>query len=148
MLREVTSNLLLHDKRSLWLTSTDMYAKRDLTPHVSEKDRVWFAETAVTALWRAHPACSVMVHFDKVPGKVVLLTFDEGVCSVELFQLAECYDCGHSRSGKYGRFSFQAPIVLVSKYTRLKEQVLLWFAASPNDPVTAVHSPWPGLGRG
>lgn len=143
VLREVTSHLLLHDKRSLWLTSTDMYAKRDVTPHVSEKQRVFFAETALTHLWRADPAGSVMlsVHFTEVPEKYVFLMFDEGVCSVELVQPAKCDDLG---SGKYLPFFLTPFTVLVCKYTRSMEQVLLWFAASPNNLVTAVHSPWPG----
>lgn len=142
VLREVTSNLLLHDKRSLWLTSIDMYAKRDLTPHVLEENRVWFAETAMADLWRADPECSVMlsVSFDELPDKDVFLMLDEGVCSVELVQPDKCHDREHNRSDKYGRFFLQAFTVLVSKSTRSKEQVLLWFAASPNGQWTTVHA--------
>lgn len=49
VLREVPSHFMLHDKRSLWLTNSDMYAKRELKPHLSE-NRVWFVETALKDL--------------------------------------------------------------------------------------------------
>lgn len=139
MLREVTSHLLLHDKRSLWLTNSDMYAKRDLKPHPSEKSRVWFVETALKDLWKADPAYSIMLSVTFFDGEDVLLMFEEGVCSVELCKLTRCYDRDHIPTGKYGRFFLRAPTVLASRSTQSKKQVLLWFAATPDDHETTVH---------
>lgn len=126
---------------ALWLTNTDMYAKRDLKPHPSEKSRVWFAETAMKDLWKADPAYSVMLSVNFFDGQDVLLMLEEGVCSVELCERIQGYDRDHIPTGKYAHFFRKAPIVLASRYTRSKEQVLLWFAANSNKHETTVHLP-------
>lgn len=134
----------MHDKRNLWLTSTDMYTQRDLTPHSSETDRACFVKDALDALdaLRGPAAADVMVEMNFPDDKAVFVTFAAGLISLDLCSLTsvggvDC--CGPTLSGKYGRFFVKAPTVLASKCTRSEEQLLLWFAASPNEQWSVVH---------
>ena len=127
----------MHDKRNLWLTSTEMYTKGDLNPHSSETERTWFVVDALDAVMGA---ANIMVQVNLPDNKAVFLTFAAGLFSLDLCDL-NSMGGNAIYTGKYwwDHFFVEPPTILASKHTHSKEQVLLWFVASPDEQWSVIH---------
>ena len=91
-----------------------------------------FANIALERLWEDKARRTVVfVYFPREPTGEVAFTYDGDICSVHF-----CRPGLHGYSDVLGGGNLKPSNVLVTKFTRSKEQVLLWFAASPNKQVT------------